>query len=613
MRMRKRWVARVDANGLQATLAKGVTIVMFSADWSGPDRQFDPVIDEIARRRQRGLTVVELDTDANADLAKQYGVDALPTLAFMVDGRMTDKLIGVRPEAEVDRWIEQQLGVNMLAITQSRLAALPSSQVRSALRRGASATEIEALIRGFLPFESTPVLADRVKQKLMPGDTVMIRTLEDKARIFTDLAFTIARGDPDWRGDGRLAIVHAATLCEALIPLLPNYAPLWTCRATAMFELGNLDVALAASERAIFLANRNEDYSPAQDYLRTAEILVRRGDFANARTALGVVRKHAEQLTHGTFADRIRAVEAAVSISTTGDSGTTGAVKITTSAKPEPGPATQQNNDSLQTLLAELDSLIGLPAVKREVRRLVAFLTNQQRRRRENLKVPATSLHLVFVGNPGTGKTTVARIISKIYRALGLLSTGELVEADRGDLVAGYIGQTAIKTSEVLKRAHGGVLFIDEAYALDRGDEKDFGNEAIGILLKDMEDQRDTLAVIVAGYPVEMARFLEANPGLKSRFDRTIVFDDYSADELVAVFDLLARQNEFEIAQDARPLLRARIERAVERRDRTFGNARYARNVFESTIRAQGERLAEITEPTREQLVRLEARDFAET
>jgi hypothetical protein len=264
---------------------------------------------------------------------------------------------------------------------------------------------------------------------------------------------------------------------------------------------------------------------------------------------------------------------------------------------------------SLIDLLAELDALVGLSNVKAEVRRLSSLLQVQQLRAERGLPVIETSHHLVFTGNPGTGKTTVARLLSEIYHSVGVVSHGHLVETDRSKLVAGFVGQTALKTQTALESALGGMLLIDEAYALARGGENDFGLEAIDTLVKFMEDHRDDVAIVAAGYPAEMTDFIESNPGLKSRFTRTINFPDYTEDELVSIFLQLGDKNRYLLSDDA--LLRVRHYIAAEPRTRGFGNARYVRNLFETAIAHQAVRVAPLSDPSDEQLTTLTADDIA--
>jgi len=262
----------------------------------------------------------------------------------------------------------------------------------------------------------------------------------------------------------------------------------------------------------------------------------------------------------------------------------------------------------LEELLAELDELIGLDHVKEEIRRLTSLLRIQRMRVERDLPTVETSHHLVFTGNPGTGKTTVARLLSQIFRTLDVVTKGHLVETDRSDLVAGYVGQTAARTRAVLESAVGGTLLIDEAYALARGGENDFGLEAIDTLVKFMEDHRDDLAVVAAGYPEEMQKLIEANPGLESRFTRTIDFPDYTDDELVAIFDSMSSKKQYHLDADARRALTALV--AAEPRTRGFGNARFVRNVFEQAVSLQAMRLAIVEQPSDDELTRLVAADI---
>ncbi len=292
------------------------------------------------------------------------------------------------------------------------------------------------------------------------------------------------------------------------------------------------------------------------------------------------------------------------------------AAPVATAGGPPAAPAAAEPPDTvlpparpIEELLAELDDLVGLDSVKADVRRLTSLLRIQQLRQERSLPTLETSHHLVFTGNPGTGKTTVARLLSQILRTLGLVSKGHLVETDRSHLVAGYVGQTATKTKAVLESALGGTLLIDEAYALARGSEQDFGREAIDTVVKFMEDHRDDLALIAAGYPMEMEEFINANPGLKSRFTRFIDFPDYTSDELVEIFERMSKDLRYHLDEPGRDALRIVIE--AEPRTRGFGNARYVRNLFEEAVGRQADRLAAVGEPTDDQLTTLTAADVA--
>ncbi len=249
-------------------------------------------------------------------------------------------------------------------------------------------------------------------------------------------------------------------------------------------------------------------------------------------------------------------------------------------------------DDNLQQYLSELNSLIGLRDVKQEVNSIINLIQIQNKRKERGIKEFPMSLHMVFTGNPGTGKTTVARIVGNIYREIGVLSKGHLVEVDRSGLVAGYVGQTAIKTKEVIEQALGGVLFIDEAYSLNvENSDNDFGHEAIEILLKSMEDYRENLVVIVAGYDELMSKFINSNPGLKSRFNRYIKFPDYNGDELLEIFMTYLDNNQYNISEDAKNLAVQYFSEIYMNRDDSFGNARDVRNFFETLVSIQANRL----------------------
>ncbi len=267
----------------------------------------------------------------------------------------------------------------------------------------------------------------------------------------------------------------------------------------------------------------------------------------------------------------------------------------------------------LEEVLAELDGLCGLERVKKDVKSLINLAKVRKLRQEAGLPVPPMSLHLVFLGNPGTGKTTVARLLAKIYHAIGVLSQGQLVEVDRSGLVAGFVGQTAIKTQEAVQKAIGGILFIDEAYALvNQGSSNDFGREAIEVLLKNMEDHREDLIVIVAGYTGLMEKFIHANPGLESRFNKYFFFEDYDAGQLLEIFRSVCKKNGYTLSLEADTWAERALRELYDSRDENFGNARDVRNLFEQAVARQADRVSQLEAPTKEQLMELLPEDLEE-
>lgn len=269
-------------------------------------------------------------------------------------------------------------------------------------------------------------------------------------------------------------------------------------------------------------------------------------------------------------------------------------VKEVVSAKKQTDESenTHEPEETLEELLDSLNSLIGLAEVKKEVSEIINLIKVKKKAEEFGKQTPPLSLHLVFSGNPGTGKTTIARLLAKIYKKIGVLSKGQFVETDRSGLVGGYVGQTAIKTKEVIDSAMGGILFVDEAYALTHGKgENDFGQEAVDTILKAMEDNRDDFIVIVAGYTELMKEFIESNPGLKSRFNQYISFEDYNPDELKAIFCLLC-ENQYTLSDDCEAFLKSYFEKMYNNRSDDYANGRDVRNFFEKTYRAQANRIS---------------------
>lgn len=436
------------------------------------------------------------------------------------------------------------------AIAEGRLG-----EARAAVERLAS-TSLTAT-------EQAGLLRLRGRVALAEGDAAQ------GAQLLADaVAGARAAGRMDLLGEGWLADLGAARLAQG--------------------DHAGARVALDEAASLTLRLRGENDWATVRAHRLRAEVLTVQGERSAAADALEIAARGAESALPADPDVRAAVADARVAALQAAGRG----AEVPSAAGDAAREATAEEIAAdLTAARTELDELVGLASIKRQIATLTDLLTVQARRKSEGKRVPEVSLHLVFTGPPGTGKTTVARLIGRIYRGLGLLASGHLIEVDRAGLVAGYVGQTAVKVDEVVNKALDGVLFIDEAYALAQGGESDFGPEALAALLKRMEDYRDRLAVILAGYDAPMQHLLSSNPGLRSRFPTVLEFTSYSADELVEIFRRTAAKYDYALTDEAMETLRTVVAEMRAQAGPDFGNARAMRNLFEDAIAMHASRV----------------------
>lgn len=499
--------------------------------------------------------------------------------------------------------LDSKEGLGLLYLIALTKGCTDTSYSRLAVMKGVYQTEAESVLKGVKAYiDAAPALSEvfLLSRLLASNDTQLHRKFLVDIYRFASIAAkadnTVSEEEAEWLtnimklqdGDSREIVSDEEEEDEPIrVPILPA-------------QLKPLDPLFADVARWV-VANQEGSTSHLQRHFEIG--YNRAGKLSDQLEAIGIVGPYKEPSGRDVLIQDGAKLERILETLMGNDyNAPSGQNSSQTTSAPKKSSAT--------AAMKELKSLIGLESVKTEVETLSNFIKIQQTREAKGLKTSAVSYHCVFTGNPGTGKTTVARILAKIYKKLGVVSKGHLVETDRAGLVAEYVGQTAVKTNKIIDSALDGVLFIDEAYSLISKSENDYGKEAIATLLKRMEDDRGRLVVILAGYTKEMKDFIDSNPGLQSRFNRYIEFPDYNADELYQIFMRLANQYEYSLSDEATEGLKNYLNDQVAYKDANFGNGRFVRNVFEKTLERQANRLAREVNLTSEKLSQIELEDL---